>query len=187
MPNDLRRDQSLAGAIEKEIKSPEQKQEEKKTEQTTSKATPKPPSDLEEAHSAKSAVGGEKAQTLSASPTRPTETPQTPTQGPSTKPLDTVLNRSEPPTSATPSEQKPPHLQASRYVHHFDTYTISRDLQKGGFTQAQSVTLMKAVRGLLSQNLDVAHDGLVSKSDMENVCAPFPRFPLKPPNNRRGQ
>ncbi|KAL8648626.1 MAG: hypothetical protein Q9226_005911 [Calogaya cf. arnoldii] len=41
-------------------------------------------------------------------------------------------------------------------------------LQKGGFTQAQSVTLMKAVRGLLATNLDVARAGLISKSDVEN-------------------
>lgn len=44
-----------------------------------------------------------------------------------------------------------------------------RDLKKGGFTLDQSVTLTKAVRGLLGVNLDIARQGLVSKSDMENV------------------
>ena len=66
-------------------------------------------------------------------------------------------------------DHKPPHLQAPPYVHHFDSYTIVRDLKKGGFTQDQSVTLTKAVRGLLGVNLDIARQGLVSKSDMENV------------------
>ncbi|KAL8906241.1 MAG: hypothetical protein Q9171_006346 [Xanthocarpia ochracea] len=45
---------------------------------------------------------------------------------------------------------------------------MTRNLQTGGFTQPQSITLMKAVRGLLATNLDVARAGLVSKSDVEN-------------------
>ena len=44
-----------------------------------------------------------------------------------------------------------------------------RDLERGGFSQDQSVTAMKAVRGLLALNLGVANEGLVSKSDVENV------------------
>jgi hypothetical protein len=53
-------------------------------------------------------------------------------------------------------------------VHHFDTYTLVRDLERGGFTEAHSITAMKAVRALLATNLDVARAGLVSKSDVEN-------------------
>ncbi|KAI4137142.1 MAG: hypothetical protein L6R39_007453 [Caloplaca ligustica] len=174
VPNDLRRDQSLAGAIEKEVKGPVPKPEEaKKTEQ----APPKEPSAPKEerAPAAKPATGDKPAK-LDASEVHPREpilpstttTTPTPQQEPSSaQPLAKVLNRSEPGT-ATASEHKPPHLQAPRYIHHFDTFTLVRDLQKGGFTQEQSVTLMKALRGLLAQNLDVAHDGLVSKSDMEN-------------------
>ena len=84
------------------------------------------------------------------------------------KPLETVLHL-EPPTSAAAEEHKPPHLHAPPYVHHFDAYSLVKDLEKGGFTQDQSVSLMKAVRGLLAVNLDIAREGLISKSDVENV------------------
>ena len=87
-------------------------------------------------------------------------------------------------TSLPPENEdhKPPHLQAPPYVHHFDTYTIVRDLKNGGFTHDQSVTLTKAVRGLLGVNLDIARQGLVSKSDMENVSIKIlPVFPLPHP------
>ena len=82
-------------------------------------------------------------------------------------PPETVLHVDPP--SSTARHEKPPHLQAPPYVHHFDTYTIVRDLEKKGFTQEHSVTLMKAVRGLLTTNLEMAQEGLVSKSDVENV------------------
>ncbi|KAI9837162.1 MAG: hypothetical protein M1838_004885 [Thelocarpon superellum] len=72
------------------------------------------------------------------------------------------------PSSLASETHKPPHLHAPPYVHHFDTYTLVRDLERGGFTQDQSVTAMKAVRGLLALNLDVAKEELVSKSDVEN-------------------
>ena len=84
------------------------------------------------------------------------------------KPFEKVLHM-EPPTSTAAEEHKTPHLHAPPYVHHFDTYGLVKDLEIGGFTQDQSVTLMKAVRGLLATNLDVAKEGLVSKSDIENV------------------
>lgn len=77
-----------------------------------------------------------------------------------------------------------PHLEASPYEHHFDTYTLVQELCKQQsppptatgevpdpvipFSEAQSVTLMKAIRLMLAQNLDLAKDGLVSKSDTEN-------------------
>ena len=86
------------------------------------------------------------------------------------RPLEKVLHM-DPPTStkAKSDDHKPPHLQAPPYVHHFDTYTLVKDLGRGGFTQDQSITIMKAVRSLLATNLDLAKDGLVSKSDVENV------------------
>lgn len=90
------------------------------------------------------------------------------------KPLETVLHL-EPPTSAAAEEHKPPHMHAPPYVHHFDAYSLVKDLEKGGFTQDQSVSLMKAVRGLLAINLEIAKEGLISKSDVENVC--FPHSP----------
>lgn len=95
------------------------------------------------------------------------------------KPLDKVLQIETPTQTKNEEEQKPPHLEAPRYVHHFDTFTQVRDLAKGGFTEAQSVTLMKAVRSLLAMNMEVARAGLVSKSDVENVT--FTNIPLPPP------
>ncbi len=61
------------------------------------------------------------------------------------------------------------HLHAPLYVHHFDMYALVRNLEEKGFTGEQSVTLMKAVRGLLAANLELAKEELVSKSDSENV------------------
>ena len=84
------------------------------------------------------------------------------------RPLETMFEIPTP-TADKPEEYKAPHMQAPPYVHHFDTYTLVKDLGTGGFTEEQSVTLMKAVRGLLAVNLDVAKEGLVGKSDVENV------------------
>lgn len=84
-------------------------------------------------------------------------------------PLETVLQMPPPDTQAEENEAKPPHLQTPPYVHHFDTYTLVQQVEAGGFTNEQSITSMKAVRGLLAINLDMAKAGLVSKSDVENV------------------
>jgi hypothetical protein len=58
-------------------------------------------------------------------------------------------------------------------VHHFDTYTLVKSLSNGGFTEEQSVQMMKAIRGLLADNLDVARRALYSKSDFENEAYLF--------------
>lgn len=83
-----------------------------------------------------------------------------------TGPMDAVLHI-EPPEE-TPPEEKPPHLTPPPYVHHFDSYSLVKQLEQMGYTQAQAITAMKAVRTLLAQNLDVAQGGLISKSDVEN-------------------
>ncbi|KAI9796338.1 MAG: hypothetical protein M1825_000633 [Sarcosagium campestre] len=85
----------------------------------------------------------------------------------SSEPLATVLHMAAP-SSTTSQAHRPPHLQAPPYVHHFDTYTLVRALGTGGYTQEQAVTAMKAVRALLAENLELAKEGLVSKSDVEN-------------------
>jgi Protein of unknown function (DUF1640) len=82
-------------------------------------------------------------------------------------PLDIVL-QTTPPSDVHGEHHKHPHLAASPYEHHFDTYTLVQDLAEGGFTQHQSITIMKAVRLMLAINLDIAKEGLVSKSDVEN-------------------
>ena len=84
-------------------------------------------------------------------------------------PLETILEMPPPETAEEENASKPPHIQTPPYVHHFDTYTLVKQVEKGGFTTEQSITAMKAVRGLLAVNLDVARAGLVSKSDVENV------------------
>jgi hypothetical protein len=84
-------------------------------------------------------------------------------------PLETVLQMPPPGNQSEKDTSKPPHLQAPPYVHHFDTYTLVQQVEKGGFTNKQAITSMKAVRGLLALNLGVAKEGLVSKYDVENV------------------
>ena len=103
---------------------------------------------------------------LSASEDHPPEKVEGPQIEAQEKPLEKVLQM---PAPSSPKKAKPPHLEAPPYVHHFDTYTLVKDLGKGGFTQDQSITVMKAVRSLLAANLDLARAGLVSKSDIENV------------------
>ncbi|KAI1374609.1 hypothetical protein F4677DRAFT_425568 [Hypoxylon crocopeplum] len=61
-----------------------------------------------------------------------------------------------------------PHISTPPYVHHFDSYGLVKELETGGYSKDQAITVMKAIRGLLAQNLDVAQDGLVSKSDVDN-------------------
>ena len=71
-------------------------------------------------------------------------------------------------SSAGSESQKHPHLAPPPYVHHFDTYGLVKDLGKGGFSDQQAIQIMKATRGLLADNLEVAKKGLYSKSDFEN-------------------
>ena len=83
------------------------------------------------------------------------------------KALDMVLQIPSP-SEVKGKAEKHPHLEASPYEHHFDTYSLVQDLIKHGYTEDQAVTLMKAIRLMLAVNLDLAKEGLVSKSDTEN-------------------
>jgi hypothetical protein len=110
---------------------------------------------------------------LLAAPKEPLQTPNPDIQAESVvaeskSPLDRVIDMNSP---NLPEDDKPPHLQAPRYVHHFDTFSLVRDLQKGGFTEKQTVDIMKAIRGLLAENMNLARRALVSKSNVENVCS----------------
>ncbi|KAG7115254.1 hypothetical protein HYQ45_007620 [Verticillium longisporum] len=82
-------------------------------------------------------------------------------------PLEAMLQMPEPGTEEGGARQHP-HLSPPPYVHHFDSYSLVRQLQAGGYTEVQATSVMKAVRRILAQNLDVAQDSLVSKSDVEN-------------------
>lgn len=95
----------------------------------------------------------------------PQEPAPEPPRAPDSKPLETVLHM---PSPAEEEQRKPPHLKTPPYVHHFDTYGLVKDLVKSGFSQDQAVTIMKALRGILADNMELAREGLVSKSNVEN-------------------
>ncbi|KAI9718904.1 MAG: hypothetical protein M1812_003788 [Candelaria pacifica] len=141
-----------------------QKEASKEASQNTPHKTDKAPT-VAAVPSSSDASLDARSRTKEPQPTQPT--PDEPPKESSAKPLETVLHM-DAPSSTTIERHKPPHIEAPPYVHHFDTYTLVRDLEKGGFTEDQSVTSMKGVRGLLALNLDVAKEGMVSKSDVEN-------------------
>ncbi|CAN9338356.1 unnamed protein product [Alternaria alternata] len=103
------------------------------------------------------------------SATEETEPPKTPVPDPpktgDPKPLDSVLHI---PTAAEEESHKAPHLKTPPYVHHFDTYGLVRKLSQSSYTPEQSITIMKAVRQTLLDNMALAREGLVSKSNVEN-------------------
>ena len=188
MPEKPQNDKTLASAIEKEVKGPEKPKEKKRTQAppkkepdkaaSESKVTNRPDSSRDSAIDAALRDPSTRANELNAAESHPKETADFETQlknnenARKAKPLETVLQMG-PPTTEKLEEHKAPHLHAPPYVHHFDTFSLVKDLEHGGFTEDQSVTIMKAIRGLLAVNLDVAKEGLVSKSDVENV-RPFP-------------
>ncbi|KAK1637266.1 MOZ protein represents a chromatin-associated acetyltransferase [Colletotrichum phormii] len=79
-------------------------------------------------------------------------------------PLEAILHMGPPEQVA----KQHPHMAPTPYVHHFDSYSLVKDLEGGGYSKDQAITLMKAIRAILAQNLDVAQESLVSKSDVEN-------------------
>jgi hypothetical protein len=91
------------------------------------------------------------------------------------KELDMVLSIPSPSElKGENSRSRHPHLEASPYEHHFDTYSLVQQLAtEKAYGPEQSVTLMKAIRLMLAINLDVAKEGLVSKSDTENEAYLF--------------
>lgn len=132
---------------------------------------------------------------FSATRESPEDMGEAPVQGPyvpPSNPMDTVLHMPSPAEHAAEDQKwKPPHLQPRPYVHHFDTYTMVGNLEHGGFKHEQSVELMKAMRLILAENLDVARDGLVSKSNVENETYLFraacSELKTEIQNNRKGE
>ncbi|GKU01265.1 moz protein represents a chromatin-associated acetyltransferase [Fusarium langsethiae] len=82
-------------------------------------------------------------------------------------PLEAVLHM-EPPETKTKTTRSGPAMCPPPYVHHFDSYSLVKHLQTGGWSQEQATTSMKAIRTLLAENLEIAQSTLVSKSDVEN-------------------
>jgi len=84
------------------------------------------------------------------------------------KELDMVLSVPSP-SEVKGRTPRHPHLEPPPYEHHFDTYSLVQQLAaKDAYTQYQAITLMKAIRKMLAMNLDMAKEGLVSKSNIEN-------------------
>ncbi|XPS90791.1 hypothetical protein M3J09_000224 [Ascochyta lentis] len=149
--------------------APHLREELSKTEPTPPKIPHDPAKDVEEEddeHEAHlpTSPPSTPSQTSSIEDTPPTYTPPAPPKTGEAKPLDSVLHMPGP----SEEDHKPPHLKTPPYVHHFDTYGLVRQLSKSTYTDAQSVTLMKAVRGILIENMLLARQGLVSKSNVEN-------------------
>jgi hypothetical protein len=119
------------------------------------------PGDLE-------AGGQEKAPVDQQPASQPTLFSTTATGPPKDGPLEKILE-TEKPTEGAEYDLNIPHLHPPPFVHNFDSYTLVKEVEKGGFTPEQAITAMKAVRMLLSENLEIAKKGLVSKSDVENV------------------
>ncbi|KAL6885094.1 hypothetical protein HDV57DRAFT_492048 [Trichoderma longibrachiatum] len=87
--------------------------------------------------------------------------------------------------------QQTPSMAPPKYVHHFDSYSLVKQLQEGGYRGDQAVTMMKAIRTILAHNLDMAQERLVSKSDVENesylFSAACSELSAEVRNNRRAQ
>lgn len=148
---------------------PEEEEDEEPPERLkTLPSTVKPPSDVPE----------------------PPLLPPDPQQKPSTvkHPLDTVLHM---PSPAEEEARRPPHMKTPPYVHHFDTYSLVKQLTAAGYTPDQAVTMMKAVRGILTENISFARESLVSKSNVENETYLFraacSELKIEVENNRKGE
>lgn len=61
-----------------------------------------------------------------------------------------------------------PHMDTPRHVHHFDTYGLVKRLSDAGWSPLQAITIMKAMRLILADNMALAREALVSKSNVEN-------------------
>ncbi|KAM3508505.1 hypothetical protein MY10362_001163 [Beauveria mimosiformis] len=93
-----------------------------------------------------------------------TKTAQAKELAKSSGPLEAVLHMQPPEQTA----QQHPSMSPSPYEHHFDSYSLVKQLEEGGYTSQQAIMSMKAIRKLLAKNLGVAQQSLVSKSDVEN-------------------
>ncbi|KAJ5521222.1 hypothetical protein N7527_005337 [Penicillium freii] len=149
-------------------------------QQTEAEAEPRkanPPTDREPHEEQTKDIDGAEQEKPSASSSPPSEKTSEESTDKSSftsqTPFEDVLHMPSPsvfltPTGEPSSGDRPPHLSPGPYVHAFDTYSLVQDLSKGGYSQEQSTTIMKAVRAILQNNLSLARESLTSKSDVEN-------------------
>jgi hypothetical protein len=66
------------------------------------------------------------------------------------------------------SDNKLSHPTPIPDKYYFDTYSLVRNISKGGFTDDQSVTIMKAVEHILDNNIDFTEQCLTSRYNFDN-------------------
>ncbi|KAL9086579.1 MAG: hypothetical protein Q9159_004095 [Coniocarpon cinnabarinum] len=129
-------------------------------EQSTAQATESERNDAETHDTASADNATNQAEAQPATPAPP------PTTSESHSALQNILQMGAP--MSTASDTAPPHLQTPRHVHHFDTYSLVRDLiSSKTFSEEQAITLMKVLRVILTDNIHLARAGLLSRSDAE--------------------
>ncbi|KAG5971442.1 hypothetical protein E4U58_007537, partial [Claviceps cyperi] len=60
----------------------------------------------------------------------------------------------------TPETLRDPHMTPPPYVHHFDSYSMVKLLEGGGFSPDQAIESMKAIRTVLGGHIQVAQRNL---------------------------
>ncbi|KAK5737904.1 hypothetical protein LTR17_006344 [Elasticomyces elasticus] len=102
----------------------------------------------------------------------PSTPPSTPSSEQTTSSTTQDATPADPGMDQTMDDHSPPikapHLDAPRYVHHFDTYGLVKQLTESGWSDQHAVSTMKAIRLMLADNMELAKDALVSKSMVEN-------------------
>jgi len=69
-----------------------------------------------------------------------------------------ILPRSKPSISQNPAHRRAFHATARQCRdHHFDTLKFVQRLQEEGFTEAQSVAMMKVLSDVIQERLDGSH------------------------------
>ncbi|KAG6224513.1 hypothetical protein E4U34_000279 [Claviceps purpurea] len=126
-------------------------------------------SDFHSNASASASVNADTTDKSSSSPLPPNKTVPQNENSPSTPPLDAGDLVPLP----SPETLRDPHMTPPPYVHHFDSYSMVKLLEGGGFSPDQAIESMKAIRTVLGGHIQVAQRNLVSKGDAENEAYLF--------------
>ncbi|KAG6045971.1 hypothetical protein E4U39_001785 [Claviceps sp. Clav50 group G5] len=126
-------------------------------------------SDFHSNASASASVNANIIDKPSSSPPQPNKTDPQAGVSPSTPPLDAGDLVPLP----SPETLRDPHMTPPPYVHHFDSYSMVKLLEGGGFSPEQAIESMKAIRTVLGSHIQVAQRNLVSKGDAENEAYLF--------------
>ncbi|KAL7268435.1 hypothetical protein RUND412_008944 [Rhizina undulata] len=103
-----------------------------------------------------------------------TESPKSKNEDPNTISNDGIASpfdgnqASSAPSKPSEIGEASPNISPENTTHHFDTFNMVKSLENSGFSKGQSVAVMNGVRGLLTQNFQVAKETLVNKSNVEN-------------------